>query len=281
MHHARIGGDRSREARAASSLAQALGLGPTSVTDAVARLEEILTDGLSNGRAEAMVLLQLGQLLAMAARFDEARSACKRACRLIADRGGGVLGDATSIAGPARVELLANRPDAAEELLRRDHDALTARNERYYRPIVAGMWAHALYELGRFEEAGAAASTAEELAADDDVEAQALWRSVRGKLLARSGKPAEGLVFAERAVEILGETDATVMQADALLDLAMVHALRGAQDEAVAAAVGARMRYSLKEHIVGVHRAEASLETLGEGEARAAPPKTGAAQSPT
>ena len=281
MVHARAGGDRSREARAASSLAQALGLGPTSVPEAVARLEAILAAGLSNGRAEAMVLLQLGQLLAMAGRFDEGRSTCDRGCRLIEDRGGGVLGNATSIAGPARVELLADRPAAAEELLRRDVEALTAIDERYYLPVVAGVWAHALYELGRFDEATAGAATAEQHAADDDVEAQALWRSVRAKLLTRSGRTAEGLALAEQAVVILRETDATAMQADALLDLAAVHALRGAQDEAVSAATEARMRYGLKGHLVGVRRAEALLGTLGERAPWAARPEADAAQAPT
>ena len=277
MHFARAGGDRSREARAASSLAQALGLGPTSIADAVTRLEAILANGLANGRAEAMVLLQLGQLHAMAARFDEAREVCERACRLIEERGGGVLGNATSIAGPARVELLAGRADAAEELLRRDYDALTAIDEQYYRPIVAGVWAQALHELGRSDDAMAAAATAAELAADDDVEAQALWRSVRAKLLAESGQPGEALALAEQAVALLRATDATVMQADALLDLAHVHVHGGRTEEAAKAALEARMRYRLKGHIVGMRLAEARLQEVDPRMVRAAPAEADAA----
>ena len=270
LHHARNAGDRSCEARAASGYAHALGWGPMPVVEAVPKLDEILAEGLANGRAEAIVLLMLGQLHAMAGRFDEGRDACARACRLIEDRGGGVLADALSIAGPARVELVAGRTEAAEELLRRDYDALTARDERYYRPLVAAVWAQALYELGRIDDADAAAAAADELASPDDVEAQAVWRSVRAKVHARRGERGAALALAEQAVVLLRTTDAPVMQADALLDLAEVHATFAAVDEAVEAAVEARLRYGLKGHVVGAARAEALLQTLGRPEAWAA-----------
>jgi len=270
MRHARSAGDLSREARAASAYAHSLGLGPTSVSDAVPRLEEILSDGLVNAKAEAIVLLMLGQLHAMAGRFDQGREACERACRLIEERGGGVLGSATSISGPSRVELLAGRPEVAEEQLRRDYDDLTALEENYYRPLVAAVWAHALFDLGRLDEAGAAAATADELASPDDIETQALWRSARAKLLVRQGAGAEALGLAEQAVRIMRMTDAPAMQADALLDLADVLAVTGRVDEAVEAAVEARLRYGLKGHTVGALRSEALLESLGRPEAWAA-----------
>ncbi|HZQ89597.1 MAG TPA: adenylate/guanylate cyclase domain-containing protein [Gaiellaceae bacterium] len=278
MHHARVAGDRSREARAASGYAHALGWGPSSVPDAIGRLEEILANGLSNGRAEAIVLLMLGQLHAMATRFDEGRELCERARRLIEDRGGGVLAHALSIAGPARVELLAGRTDAAEELLRRDFDDLTALEENYYRPLVAAVWAQALFDLGRHDEAEAATRTADELGTPDDVETQAVWRSVRAKVLARRGEGGEALALAEQAVALLRETDAPVMQADALLDLADVLAVAGRTEEAVAAAVEARLRYGLKGDLVGAARAEACLDELGHPEAWAAEAEASAAR---
>jgi class 3 adenylate cyclase/tetratricopeptide (TPR) repeat protein len=280
LHHARTAGDRSREARAAAGYAHALGWGPTPVADAIARLDEILTDGLVDGRAEAIVLLMLGQLHAMAGRFQEGRGACARACGLIEDRGGGVIADALSIAGPARVELLAGAAEAAEELLRRDYDALTARGERYYRPLVAAVWAQVLYELGRFDDAEVAAASADELASEDDVEAQAIWRSARAKLLARAGRSGEALELAEQAVVLLRTTDSPVMQADALLDLAHVQSRGGWTDDAVEAAVEARLRYGLKGHVVGAERAEAFLAALGRPDAWAAHAEARAAQTP-
>ncbi len=269
MQHAATAHDESRESRAASALAQALALGPAPVSDAVPRLESILGSGLCHGRAEAIVLLSFGQLEAMAGRIEEGRELCNRACHLIAERGG-VLANATSIGGPARVELLAGRPDVAEEQLHNDFDALTALAENYYRPLVAAVWAQALFDLGRHDGAHAATGVAEELASGDDLETQAVWRSVRAKVLARGGHAGEALALAEQAVELMRGTDAPVMQADALLDLADVHAAGGRTDEAVEATVEARLRYGLKGHVVGVARAEALLELLGRPNAWAA-----------
>ena len=278
MSHAASARDQSRESRAASALAQALALGPAAVSDAVPQIEAILKGGLCHGRAEAIVMLSLGQLEAMAGRFEEGRDLCARACHLIAERGG-VLASATSISGPARVELLSDRADVAEEQLRRDFDALTALEENYYRPLVAAVWAQALFELGRLDEALAATATAEELASGDDLETQAVWRSVRAKVLSRRGNAGAALALAEQAVELMRRTDAPVMQADALLDLADIHAQAGRVDEAVEAVVEARLRYGLKGHVVGARRAEALLERLGRpdawvaraGDARATP----------
>ena len=266
MQHARAAGDLAREARAAAGYAHALGWGPTTVPDALALLDEILAAGLANGRAEAIVLLMSGQLHAMATHFDEGRELCERARQLIDDRGGGVLAHALSIAGPARVELLAGRPDAAEELLRRDFDDLTALEETYYRPLVAAVWAQALFELERADEADLAAGTANALATHDDVETQAIWRGVRAKVLAHRDD-GEALALAEQAVMLLHKTDGPVMQADALLALADVHAAAGQDDQATEAAVEARLRYGLKGHLVGVARAHARLDALGRAEA--------------
>jgi class 3 adenylate cyclase/tetratricopeptide (TPR) repeat protein len=263
MHHARVAGNRAQEAGGAANLAYALAVGPTPVADAVANLEETLGNGLATGQAEALVLLSLGQLHAMAGRFDEGRTLCARGVSLLEERGGGVLASAQSINGLGRVELLAGRPEEAEEHLRRDYDALTKLDERYFRPLVAAVLASALLELGRREEAEAATTVAEELAADDDTEPQALWRSVRGKLRALDGRDSEALSLAEQAVEIARETDAPVVQADALLDLAEVHTLGGRIDEAAEAAVEARLRYGLKGHVVGAARAEALLDRIG------------------
>src|SRR2546429_6116571 len=71
------------------------------------------------------------------------------------------------------------------------------------------------------------------VAAEDDAQSQALWRSVRGKVLAR--RPGDGdhaVTLAREAVEILRRTDAIVWQADALVDLAETLAATGEEAEA-------------------------------------------------
>ena len=79
---------------------------------------------------------------------------------------------------------------------------------------------------------------------------------------------------------MLRATDATVMQADALLDLAHVHVHGGRTEEAAKAALEARMRYRLKGHIVGVRLAEARLQEVDPRMVRAAPAEADAAHFP-
>ena len=270
IDHARAAGDLRREARAAGALSMALCLGPTTAHDAIGRLDEILASGLADGQAEAMVMFNLGRLHAMEGRFDEARRLCTRGGRLLDDRGGSVIASATSIAGTARVELLAGRADIAEEQLREDYERLAEMDERYFRPLVAAVWAQALVAIGRLEDAERAAAAAAELASSTDVETEALWRCVRAKLAASRGDRDTSVALAKQGVSLLQGTDAPVLQADALLDLAEVLRLAGREADAAAAASEARLRYGLKGHIVGAAWAEELLSILDERTTRAA-----------
>jgi class 3 adenylate cyclase/tetratricopeptide (TPR) repeat protein len=270
VEYARAAGDLRREARAAAALSMALCLGPTPAPQAIARLDEILESGLADGQAQAVVLLSLARLHAMEGRFDEARQLGVHGARHLDDRGGGVIASATSIAGRARVELLAGRVEAAEEQLREDYERLTEMDERYFRPLVAAVWAQALAALGRLDDAEAAASAAAELSGHDDVETEAVLHCVRARLVAARGDPGLAVTLAERGVSLVRTTDAPVMQADALVDLAEVLQLAGREVDAAAAAAEARLRYGLKGHVVGAARADALLASLGGRAARAA-----------
>jgi hypothetical protein len=94
-------------------------------------------------------------------------------------------------------------------------------------------------------------------AAEDDPQSQALWRSVRAKVLARRRDREKALELAQSAVEQLRATDALVWQADALVDLAETRLLL---DDIVGAreAVGEATRlYELKGSEVAAERARA------------------------
>jgi tetratricopeptide (TPR) repeat protein len=108
------------------------------------------------------------------------------------------------------------------------------------------MLAHAVDAQGRHEEAIALSLTAEELSAEDDVDAQTLWRSARAKGLSGLGRHAEAAQLAREAVELLRQTDALVMQADALAVLAHVLVAGGRPEEAAAAAAEAVSLYERK-----------------------------------
>ena len=124
------------------------------------------------------------------------------------------------------------------------------------------MLAQALYAQGRHQEAGELAATAAELAADDDVEPQALWRSVRAKVLATGGEFDEAVTLGREAVELLSATDAVFVQAEALVDLAEVLGLADRSDEARTALEQARELCGLKQIMALANRVEARLGGL-------------------
>ena len=72
------------------------------------------------------------------------------------------------------------------------------------------------------------------VASEDDAQSQALWRSVRGRVLARrDGEGDKAAALAREAVDVLRATDALVWQGNAFVDLADVLAATG--QEAAAA----------------------------------------------
>ena len=165
---------------------------------------------------------------------------------MLEDLGSNVLAASLSLDSHA-VELLAGDPAAAEHELRRDYEALDRMGEKYLLSTIAGLLAQVLCAQGRYEEANEMCMITASVAAEDDAQSQALWRSVRAKVLARRPDDAEHAVaLAREAVEILRSTDAIVWQADALVDLA--ETLAAIHDEAGAerALAEAAALYELK-----------------------------------
>ena len=84
-----------------------------------------------------------------------------------------------------------------------------------------------MYILQRYDEIEPFAHLAEELAIDDDVDTQALWRCVRAKALAREGDIDGAERHVRDALEVLAPTDAVLYKYGALVDLGEVLTLGG------------------------------------------------------
>jgi ATP/maltotriose-dependent transcriptional regulator MalT len=84
---------------------------------------------------------------------------------------------------------------------------------------------------GRLEEAEALSLEVEGIAAEDDVDAQTLWRLARAKVLARRGEFEQAEALARDAVRLLEPTDYVVNQIDGLACLASVLLLAGNEAE--------------------------------------------------
>jgi class 3 adenylate cyclase/tetratricopeptide (TPR) repeat protein len=210
LSHARAAGEHGLELRALSGLAYALYFGPAPAAEAIATVtDEILPRVRGFPVAEGAVLSVLGGLLSMQGRFEEARALHDRGREIFTG-----LGPALPVAegdlNAADTEMLAGEPEAAERLLRSAYTSLAAADETAIRTSVAAALALALYEQGRDDEALSFTRDSEATAAEDDVQAQAMWRAVRARIL---GEPA----LAAEAVALARGTDDPNLTAAALL----------------------------------------------------------------
>jgi predicted ATPase/class 3 adenylate cyclase len=263
VEHARLAGDARMEARSASAYTLAALHGPTPVPEAIARTERLLVQGLANRRSEGLVLCVLAHLRAMEGDFDEARELYKRARALLEELGVAVLAAWTSLESSA-VEMLAGQPARAEEGLRQDYETLTKLGEKFTLPLLTALLARSVLAQGRNEEAAEIAVKAGELAATDDIEAQALLRGLEARILASEGKLDEAELLAREAVGLLQQTDAVVKQGDALMDLAEVLVTSGQIRAAQAVVEESKRLYEDKQSIVAHARAEALLAQLAQ-----------------
>jgi ATP/maltotriose-dependent transcriptional regulator MalT len=220
--------------------AGAISLGPTNVDEAIGRCEEGLEATAGNRQSEGILLALLGGLYAMQGAFDHARGLVGRSRTMLDELGLELVSARVGIEA-WRTEMLAGDVEAAERELRRSYDTLDAHGERYVLSTVAGLVAQTILERdGPLGDAEAMGTRSRELASEGDIATQALWRCVRGRILARRGEHAEAQQMIRDALALLEPTDATVLQADAHLDLGEVLVAAGRIDDARAAYERAR-----------------------------------------
>jgi class 3 adenylate cyclase/predicted ATPase len=223
-------GETRLAARAAIAYSQAALESPMPVAEALERCEALLDAVRLDRIAEARFLPILGVLHAMQGDFDEARRLYRRSQELVSELGRNMTVAASSQES-SRIELLAGDPAAAEAELRRDYATLEAVDERYIRSTIAGLLGHVLLELGRDADAEAFVTVASDLAGEDDVFSQVIWRSAKARLVARQGQPDDAVAQAREAVSMASEGAYIELEADARLHLAEVLAFAGRRDE--------------------------------------------------
>jgi ATP/maltotriose-dependent transcriptional regulator MalT len=233
--------------------------GPTPVDEAIARCQQTLAETSGNRKVQAFVRLLMAPLYAMTADFDEARRLYRDARATFQELGATLYEARTSLASAA-VEILAGNLATAERELRHDYEVLDKIGEHYLRPTIAANLALVLCLDGRTDEAAEFARIAEEVATQDDVETQALWRSARAAILARTGDLSTAQHIAGEAVELLRSTDAIVHTADALSVQAGVLRAGGNLSEAAAALREAAALYAVKGNVIAERAVLVALE---------------------
>ena len=116
---------------------------------------------------------------------------------------------------------------------------------------ITPMLVDAVYAQGRYEEALALSDRwpVDRLTAPTDVDAQAGWRRVRAKALARLGRFEEAERLAREAVAILADTDYVNAHADTVADLGEVLLHAGRVTNAATAMREALRLYELKGNV--------------------------------
>jgi hypothetical protein len=236
--------------------ASAAVFGPMPVSAAILHCEQIREQVESSPVAVAVTLHPLALLHAMTGDFELAR-------RLVRE-GNDILGELGRMESAvshheSMVEMLAGRPAEAEARLRPGYETLERMGERVLRATTAALLAGAVYAQERLDEADELCRVSEAIAAPQDLTTQVVWRSVRAKIRARRGEPAEAKVLAGDAVRLAEPTDLLVIHADALLDLADVMAIAGRPADAEAAARRGLELYECKGNLVSAARARTWL----------------------
>jgi class 3 adenylate cyclase/tetratricopeptide (TPR) repeat protein len=221
LTEARRAEDQREEAEILVSLGSAMVYGPTPVDTALAHCQEVVERFQGYRRVEAAHLAMLGYLHGLRGDVGEARALLARDRQILEE-----LGLEYTLARRfnvrAAVEILADDLPAAERELLAGRVALERIGDRSLLSTVAAHLAQVLIAMDRDSEADTYVNLSRDLAAEDDLVSQVIWRSARAKIDAR----ATGAVHAERlareAVDLAATTDDLVMHGRALVDVAFV-----------------------------------------------------------
>ncbi len=248
--HARDAGDAAQEAESLQYVLVASLRGATPVDAALRRVEEVGAQLDLNRRFGVGVLLTLGHLEAMQARFNAARDAISRA-RATAESLGVVLLASLLGTSAGSVELLAGDPVAAEQHLRPACDELEQIGELGFLASSAPLLAEALFLQGRHLDGLRLTERwdARRLTVPEDVDGQANWRRVRAKLQASRGEVEEAEHLAREATAMVAPTEFLDLRAQTLADLGEVLRLAGRPEESAAAVQEAIQLFEAKGNV--------------------------------
>jgi class 3 adenylate cyclase/tetratricopeptide (TPR) repeat protein len=260
--HAGRDGDRRPEVEVQLWLVMCLLMGPCPAPVALDRLADIVAKaGLADLTATLQVARARGELEAIQGRFGAARESLSMAMRLTLELGldhslQGVL------RGSGSIERLAGELEAAERDLREACRLCEEAGDRGHLASVAPMLADVLLAEGDDDGARSFAELGRAVTAEDDVEAQVLWRRVQAKILARDGDAEQARQLAAEAVDLAGRTDYLDLHANALMDRAEILRLTGRPADAPPVVRQALQLFEQKGNIVMAGRANAMLAEL-------------------
>jgi predicted ATPase/class 3 adenylate cyclase len=258
--HAHRAGDEDERSEILNWVASSIFYGPVPVADGIRRCEEIRREVSGNLAAEAWTLRALAGLHAMAGRTELARELLSSSRAMFEELGESLSSAVSHI--EAVVEMLAGNLSAAEESLRWCYRVLEEMGDKAFLSTTAAYLAQVIYAQGRDEEAERFTERGEELAASGDIATQAMWRSVRAKVLVKRGDVDEAEQLAREALAFAEQTDFLNHRAEARIDLAVILQDAGRIDEACAALSDGLALYQQKGNVVAARNARGHFGEL-------------------
>jgi class 3 adenylate cyclase/tetratricopeptide (TPR) repeat protein len=248
LHHARLAGQPRNDL---FHLDGALAFGPMPADEAIHALDAALGDA-----RHPHPLLARAYLLALLGRFDEAWAIAREQTERLRElRGSG------HEAWSGWIARLEGDEEAAARFFEAFCDSMEELGQTGALSSFLADHGRSLCALGRHDEAEPLAQRARELANEQDLWSQAIWRQVQALVLAVRGAHDEAERLARDAVQVLAPTDSLTEQGNAFVDLAEVLAAAGRADEARAALEQALDRYERKKNLVMAQRVREKLAT--------------------
>jgi class 3 adenylate cyclase len=261
LEHAEQAGDRRERLQALWDIGRTFWLSDVSVPEALARLADLRARAEDDRRIQASLDLSTALFVAASGRIDEARAMTARGRATFEDLGL-VLDLAGLASGAGDVERVAGDLGRAEAEFRRGVEASEGLGERAWLSTTAGQLADVLVDLGRLEEAWHYTELGESRAAVGDVDAQARWRKVRARILARRGQFAEAERLALTALELADGSEFLELSSQVRRALSEVLVAADRPREAAIYLQEALVAYERTSNVVEAARVRESLELL-------------------
>jgi tetratricopeptide (TPR) repeat protein len=237
--------------------------GPMPADDAIALVTRLAGEiDIPRSFGALRLTRNLGGLLAMQGRFDEAREAFEDEPHAWLQFGDVVHAASLEAHFMAPMERHAGNLGRAIELGRRGLETMIRIGSVGFANTAAAELSRSLFEHGNLPEAEEAATQAMELAGEDDPAAVPEALGVLARIAAGRGEHEAAEHMARRALEILAPVDHLDRIADAHWDLGEVLLAAGRGDEAKAELETALAVYEQKGHRVGAARTRARLAEL-------------------
>jgi class 3 adenylate cyclase/tetratricopeptide (TPR) repeat protein len=258
--HARRAGDRRAELDALFLAPMINYFGPRPRQEAIVRCRELLARSRGARHVDGFALIAWGLLEGMGGNLSQGRSLVRQGEEMLGELGLGVLGLPQS---SGELELIAGDSAAAGRILRPTFNQRQELGETGFFSTTAVLLAEAVCRQRRDDEALGLAETARKAAQPGDVMAQAGWRQVRARVLARRGEHGEAQRLVGEAIALTDSTDFLTERASARANAAEALRLIGQTGEATELLDEAIMLFDEKGNVVEAQRARAERQETG------------------